>query len=236
MPQDEALRTAATAVAARLRSAGRRVDLVLEPKRLKWAFKQAERCNAGRFVCGYSSAAPQQHTRAVWRGASRHGRAPWASRHGARRLGPACACWHPLPQRLALSVIPSPPSPSHASSPRLLALQRGWCWWRLTSGRAALCASRTLRRVRRPMCHWRSSAEGCDVVARALARQRRAHSLARGRVWGASGGTACPGAGRACGPRAAVPAAAPVVRPASCLSRLSRTPQLECCQFHPLPL
>ncbi|PSC70770.1 histidine-tRNA cytoplasmic isoform B [Micractinium conductrix] len=50
MPQDEALRTAATAVAARLRSAGRRVDLVLEPKRLKWAFKQAERCNAARLV------------------------------------------------------------------------------------------------------------------------------------------------------------------------------------------
>ena len=34
----------------RLRAAGRRVDLVLEPKRLKWAFKQAERCNAGAWV------------------------------------------------------------------------------------------------------------------------------------------------------------------------------------------
>lgn len=32
----------------RLRAAGRRVDLVLEPKRLKWAFKQAKRCNAGQ--------------------------------------------------------------------------------------------------------------------------------------------------------------------------------------------
>jgi histidyl-tRNA synthetase len=47
MAQDESLRTAATALAARLRASGRRVDLVLEPKRLKWAFKQAERCGAG---------------------------------------------------------------------------------------------------------------------------------------------------------------------------------------------
>ncbi|KAI7841786.1 hypothetical protein COHA_004651 [Chlorella ohadii] len=50
MPQDESLRTEATAIAQRLRAAGRRVDLVLEPKRLKWAFKQAERCNAARLV------------------------------------------------------------------------------------------------------------------------------------------------------------------------------------------
>jgi histidyl-tRNA synthetase len=47
MAQEEGLRAAATGVAQRLRDAGRRVDLVLEPKRLKWAFKQAERCNAG---------------------------------------------------------------------------------------------------------------------------------------------------------------------------------------------
>ena len=48
MAQEEGLRGAATQVAARLRAAGRRVDLVLEDgKRLKWAFKQAERCGAG---------------------------------------------------------------------------------------------------------------------------------------------------------------------------------------------
>lgn len=52
MPQDEALRPQATAIAQRLRAAGRRVDLVLEPKRLKWAFKQAERCGAGAAGAG----------------------------------------------------------------------------------------------------------------------------------------------------------------------------------------
>ncbi|EFN51962.1 hypothetical protein CHLNCDRAFT_56349 [Chlorella variabilis] len=50
MAQEEGLRAEATALAARLRAAGRRVDLVLEPKRIKWAFKQAERCSAARLV------------------------------------------------------------------------------------------------------------------------------------------------------------------------------------------
>ena len=39
MAMDPALRPAACAIAARLRGAGRRVDLVLEDKRMKWAFK-----------------------------------------------------------------------------------------------------------------------------------------------------------------------------------------------------
>ncbi|KAF8070920.1 Histidine--tRNA ligase [Scenedesmus sp. PABB004] len=47
---DEALRPAACGVAARLRAAGRRVDLVLELKKLKWAFKQAERAGAARLL------------------------------------------------------------------------------------------------------------------------------------------------------------------------------------------
>jgi len=47
---DEALRAAACGVAARLRAAGRRVDLVLEAKKMKWAFKQAERCGAQRLL------------------------------------------------------------------------------------------------------------------------------------------------------------------------------------------
>jgi hypothetical protein len=50
MPQEEGLRDAATSVAQRLRASGRRVDLVLEAKRMKWAFKQAERCGAGAEV------------------------------------------------------------------------------------------------------------------------------------------------------------------------------------------
>ena len=37
-------------VASSLRSAGRAVDLVLEDKRLKWAFKHAERSGAQRLV------------------------------------------------------------------------------------------------------------------------------------------------------------------------------------------
>ena len=44
MVMDEGLRAEACGIAARLRAAGRAVDLVLEPKKMKWAFKQAERC------------------------------------------------------------------------------------------------------------------------------------------------------------------------------------------------
>ena len=44
------LRNAAMSVASSLRSAGRAVDLVLEDKRLKWAFKHAERSGAQRLV------------------------------------------------------------------------------------------------------------------------------------------------------------------------------------------
>lgn len=44
------LRGAAMQVAAKLRSAGRTVDLVLEDKKMKWVFKHAERCAATRLV------------------------------------------------------------------------------------------------------------------------------------------------------------------------------------------
>ena len=44
------LRSAAMQVAAKLRSAGRTVDLVLEDKKMKWVFKHAERCGASRLV------------------------------------------------------------------------------------------------------------------------------------------------------------------------------------------
>eukprot|EP00879_Flechtneria_rotunda_P020656 GHRR01021735.1.p1 GENE.GHRR01021735.1~~GHRR01021735.1.p1 ORF type:complete len:405 (+),score=139.29 GHRR01021735.1:754-1968(+) len=47
---DESLRPAACGVAARLRAAGRLVDLVLESKKMKWAFKQAERAGAKRLL------------------------------------------------------------------------------------------------------------------------------------------------------------------------------------------
>jgi histidyl-tRNA synthetase len=48
---DESLRPAACGVAARLRAAGRAVDVVLEGgKKMKWAFRQAERCGAARMV------------------------------------------------------------------------------------------------------------------------------------------------------------------------------------------
>ena len=49
MVMDEALRPQACGITAQLRGAGRRVDFVLEPKKMKWAFKQAERCAA--WVC-----------------------------------------------------------------------------------------------------------------------------------------------------------------------------------------
>eukprot|EP00884_Botryococcus_braunii_P006544 jgi/Botrbrau1/15891/Bobra.40_1s0074.1 len=47
---DEILRPEGTALAQRLRRAGRSVDLVLEAKRMKWVFKHAERCRARRLV------------------------------------------------------------------------------------------------------------------------------------------------------------------------------------------
>ena len=46
------LRNAAMQVASSLRATGRSVDLVLEDKRLKWAFKHAERSGAQRLVMG----------------------------------------------------------------------------------------------------------------------------------------------------------------------------------------
>ena len=46
----EDLRPAAMSVAARLRASGRSVDLVLEDKRMKWAFRHAERSGAQRMV------------------------------------------------------------------------------------------------------------------------------------------------------------------------------------------
>lgn len=47
---DEALRPAACGVAAKLRSAGRRVELLLEPRKMKGVFKAAERCGAARLL------------------------------------------------------------------------------------------------------------------------------------------------------------------------------------------
>jgi len=44
------LQSAASQVAAKLRAAGRSVDRILEPKKMKWAFKQAERIGAKRLV------------------------------------------------------------------------------------------------------------------------------------------------------------------------------------------
>eukprot|EP00882_Tetradesmus_deserticola_P021915 GHRQ01023758.1.p2 GENE.GHRQ01023758.1~~GHRQ01023758.1.p2 ORF type:complete len:148 (-),score=23.49 GHRQ01023758.1:391-834(-) len=50
MVMDESLRPAACGVAARLRSSGRRVDVILEAKKMKRAFKQAERSGAARLL------------------------------------------------------------------------------------------------------------------------------------------------------------------------------------------
>lgn len=47
---DEGLRPQASGVAYGLRRAGRRVELVLESKKMKWAFKHAERLSASRLV------------------------------------------------------------------------------------------------------------------------------------------------------------------------------------------
>ena len=47
---EAALRPAAMSVAQRLRQSGRSVDLMLEEKRLKWAFRHAERTGAQRLV------------------------------------------------------------------------------------------------------------------------------------------------------------------------------------------
>jgi len=47
---DENLRGAAMSVATKLRASGRTVDLVLEDKRMKWAFRHAERTGTQRLV------------------------------------------------------------------------------------------------------------------------------------------------------------------------------------------
>jgi histidyl-tRNA synthetase len=47
---DASLRPAAASVASRLRDAGRRVELVLEEKKLKWAFQRCERNGASRIL------------------------------------------------------------------------------------------------------------------------------------------------------------------------------------------
>lgn len=47
---DEALRPAACGIAAKLRAAGRSVELLLEGKKMKAVFKAAERCNAQRLL------------------------------------------------------------------------------------------------------------------------------------------------------------------------------------------
>ena len=47
---DDNLRSAAMSVATKLRASGRLVDLVLEDKRMKWAFRHAERTGAQRLV------------------------------------------------------------------------------------------------------------------------------------------------------------------------------------------
>lgn len=47
---DPSLQAAAAGIASRLRKHGRAVDLVLESKRMKWIFKQAERVSAARLV------------------------------------------------------------------------------------------------------------------------------------------------------------------------------------------
>ncbi len=49
-PLEEALRPAAAGVAAALRAAGRRVDLVLEPKKIKWVLKKAQALGAQRLL------------------------------------------------------------------------------------------------------------------------------------------------------------------------------------------
>jgi histidyl-tRNA synthetase len=50
IPLSPDFRNAAVIVAAALRDTGRAVDLVLEDKKMKWAFKHAERTGADRLV------------------------------------------------------------------------------------------------------------------------------------------------------------------------------------------
>ena len=50
IPLDKSLRHSAMAVASKLRASGRSVDLVLDDKRMKWAFRHAERTGAQRLV------------------------------------------------------------------------------------------------------------------------------------------------------------------------------------------
>ena len=51
MVMDEQLRAKASSVAQRLRKAGRRVDLVLESKKMKWVFKVRQRPPISTVLC-----------------------------------------------------------------------------------------------------------------------------------------------------------------------------------------
>ncbi|GAX76659.1 hypothetical protein CEUSTIGMA_g4105.t1 [Chlamydomonas eustigma] len=50
LAMDESLRPQASGIASKLRKSGRSVELVLENKKMKWAFKHAEKCHADRLV------------------------------------------------------------------------------------------------------------------------------------------------------------------------------------------
>lgn len=140
VPQDEALRGAATALAARLRAAGKSVDLVLEPKKLKWAFRQAERVGAGAWACSLPG---RLCGSGGWR-ACRGGMPARRLRLPSRRL-PSALRRSALTERPPACLLPTP--------------QRAWCWWRPTSGPRAACGSRTWQAARRRMCRWISWCE-----------------------------------------------------------------------------
>ena len=72
---DEALRPAAVAAAQRLRRAGRRVDLLLEPKKMKWVFKVRRVCSStySVYVRGLCQSA--------WHRRRSGARRRWAHRH-----------------------------------------------------------------------------------------------------------------------------------------------------------
>ena len=134
MAQEEGLRAEATALAARLRAAGRRVDLVLEPKRMKWAFKQAERCSAG---------ARSGPGRVEWKWGEAAGRGGEAQRTAGVQVCTLCS----------KPVLRLP-----------ACLQPGWCWWRRMSGPTGLCGSRTWPAGRSGMCRWRRWCERAACV------------------------------------------------------------------------
>jgi len=167
---DEALRPAAVAAAVRLRGAGRSVDLLLAPRKMKAVFKArlpGRPCRAALLLAAGAPAAMPASS--AWPASPACLRLPpgvrllrsfrdWSDREGAAQglhepqvLWPSCGGPHGAAPRQPQGQGTDARRPA-AGSTRSAAARRAWCCSRRPSGRRARCASRTWPRMRRRTC------------------------------------------------------------------------------------